>query len=154
MADRRVTVGEVEEALSELKRFLATDVSQRIYLTNIYRVRKMQEKAPHWPTNYGDVLRSPTDEAVNLGAGVYLHFDANDTLLYIGKAVSIGTRLGAYFQYDEQRACKIIDIALEESHGVRCVPLDEEIAFLAPAIELFLIQHLSPPVNRQGKVAQ
>ena len=143
------TVADVENCLEEFKQFLAEGSRQKISLSKPYRFIDSKLGKPHWPANYAT-------EWGEVGPGVYFHFNEEDRLLYIGKAVSIGSRLGAYFKHTDlpsDTTCKIIDPQLEKygSRAVRVVALPDELDFLAPSLEWFLIQRLPTPVNVQGK---
>jgi hypothetical protein len=151
MATQLKTVESVGKAIDEFKaKFLNELVSQKIQLTPVYRARSTRGEVVHWPDQYEVAWgRSAT-------SGVYLHFNEDDLLLYVGKAASLGPRLACYYihaDYPRDRSCKVIDPRLEREggSGIRVIPLDEELAFLAPALESYLIYHLDPPLNTQGR---
>jgi len=138
------------DVLGELESFKVNLVPEslrgKIRLTSRYELFEGRHGKPHWPENYGKVWGNEG------GTGVYLHFNADDLLLYVGKAVSIGGRLGAYFEYGDQRACRIKYEPLKDSVGVRAIVLDgEPLKFLTPSLEWYLIDKLDPPVNKQHK---
>lgn len=70
--------------------------------------------------------------------GVYLHFDADEKLLYVGMATTTFDRFWDS-RGDDVRYTDIIP--LEPPHDV-----------LIPSLELFLIRRLDPPHNTAGKV--
>jgi hypothetical protein len=81
--------------------------------------------------------------------GVYLIFSAAEELLYIGKDAALGRRLGTYFQYGENRACKIVDEAAWQPDPpmfVFTIALGE--SFEAPSLEEYLIVKTSPRLNK------
>jgi len=86
----------------------------------------------------------------NESPGVYLIFGADMKLLYVGKATRIGSRLGAYFQYEKDtRGCRIAH-ATWKTRPMFVVTVALEKAFEANALEAYLIAELQPPENIQG----
>lgn len=71
-------------------------------------------------------------------AGVYLHFDEADALLYVGMATTTFDR----FWDSRPDATRYTDI----------IPFESEHTFLIPAVELFLIRELHPPINKAGRI--
>lgn len=80
--------------------------------------------------------------------GVYAFFNANEELIYIGKAAHLGARLSSYFRFGKDQSCEptgnwglhgspaiLVSIALSEP-------------FEAPGLEEYLIGKLSPPSNK------
>jgi hypothetical protein len=88
------------------------------------------------------------------GRGVYLVFDHELSLRYIGKASmrsSIGARLGTYFGYAEDRSCKILHTGWRvQPRFLVTVAVPDETPWEAPAIEEYLIKRLQPPDNSVG----
>ena len=78
--------------------------------------------------------------------GVYLFRDRNDTVLYVGKARDLRSRLRSYFAGDRQRP------ALEAALGaLECVEWRELGSELEASLEeLRLIRELRPPANARG----
>lgn len=71
--------------------------------------------------------------------GVYLLYDATGTLNYIGSTfVNFDKRV---WTHEPRVPRRWIDI----------IPLSDDIYFLAPALELFLISKLHPPYNTDGR---
>ena len=88
--------------------------------------------------------------------GVYFIFGSGLRLLYVGKASmksNIGARLSSHFKYDGSpaRGCLVVGNWSEQPRCIATVPLPDEMAYQAPALEEYLIAQLSPPVNVQGK---
>lgn len=81
--------------------------------------------------------------------GVYLIFDADLTLLYIGKAAIIGNRLSTYFVYDTtpNRGCRIVHPNWTTPPVyIATAALSE--SFEASSMEEYLIRTLKPIVNK------
>ncbi|MCZ6743984.1 MAG: GIY-YIG nuclease family protein [Alphaproteobacteria bacterium] len=88
--------------------------------------------------------------------GVYLIFDENKHLLYVGKASmesNLGARLSSYFQYDPNNRNKCItnprhDWGADKPRYVQAIAVEEP--FEAPALEEYIISQLKPPANTRG----
>ncbi|MET0561055.1 MAG: exonuclease domain-containing protein [Gaiellaceae bacterium] len=78
--------------------------------------------------------------------GVYLFRDRNDTVLYVGKARDLRSRLRSYFAGDRQRPA--IEAALGALERVEWRELGSELE--AALEELRLIRELRPPANARG----
>ena len=78
--------------------------------------------------------------------GVYLFRDANDTVLYVGKARDLRARLRSYFAGDRQRPA--VEAALGALARVEWRELGSELE--ASLEELRLIRELRPPANARG----
>jgi hypothetical protein len=114
---------------------------------------------------------SPPDQSVPIHArwpekwpgadrpGVYMVFDQALRILYVGKASmnsALGARLGTYFghvDYPKDLTCRLVNPSAWSAtpRFVATVPLSDDSAFVAPALEEFLIRTLDPPDNRQGR---
>jgi hypothetical protein len=111
---------------------------------------ELAEPGPRWP-----------DSWPNAGnRGVYLMLDAEESVLYVGKASvnsSLGARLGAYFQYGDDRRCKFrfqdYWLPLIPTYVVT-IAVPDDSPFEAPALEEFLIRELGPPRNTVGGPAR
>jgi hypothetical protein len=82
-------------------------------------------------------------------AGVYIIYADDGALLYIGKASTnnwIDKR--AWSHEDPEHRIRGV-----RRRWIYAIPLPEEQAFLAPALEEFLISRLNPPANRVGRSA-
>lgn len=93
-------------------------------------------------------------------AGVYLFFNENDELIYIGKASSnqnIGNRLGSHFKYNtknNKQTWETVNFEENEIHYVVTIPiLENGHEFEAPAIEEYLISKLNPTSNTHGRTS-
>jgi hypothetical protein len=87
--------------------------------------------------------------------GVYLIFDCDMSLLYVGKASlnhTLGGRLSSYFQYarDGSRGCEVLGTWSARPVFVVTIAVDSDKAFEAPALEEYLIGELQPPDNTRG----
>lgn len=139
------TIAHARIAVDEFKRLIAPELLGQIRLSDPYYMVDCPARKAHWPpTSYGEVWSGGP------WSGVYLIFDRSDVLLYVGKAVSIGTRMNAYFQGRD--ASRVVDTRLAEKDAgiVRIVALNDDgsgIHYLAPALEWFLISKLGPPCN-------
>lgn len=81
--------------------------------------------------------------------GVYAFFDADMTLLYIGKAscmTVLGKRLGQYFYADGALRTKMEKFA--DTRFVCTIAVPSDRAFEAPSIEEYLIYSLNPELNQ------
>ena len=86
-----------------------------------------------------------------------MHFDEDDKLLYVGKAVSLAVRLTAYYKntdYPRDMSCYVNDARLSEhgGSGIRVIVLEGPLKILAPSLEWHLIETLNPPLNKLGRV--
>lgn len=132
-----VSVSDVESALSEFNRVFPRPNVGDIALSSPFRV-------------IDDFAVSSFPNAAS--AGVYLVFDRNDHLLYIGKADGLGARLGSHFGWNADRtAGHVKNAKLSEAHAVRTIALPRESWFEAAAIEAFLIWRLDPSLNVVGR---
>jgi hypothetical protein len=99
-----------------------------------------------WPATYPHVSR----------AGVYLIFDDQARLLYVGKASmgnDIGSRLGSHFGYAVDRAtCNARGNWTNKPRFVVTVATPIDSIFEAPSLEEFLIDRLQPMENQRGKL--
>jgi excinuclease UvrABC nuclease subunit len=91
--------------------------------------------------------------------GVYVFLDEQQQILYVGKASYnnfIGPRLGAYFKRgNEEKSEGIINNDFyRDVRYLVTIPVHEDRAFEAPAIEEFLIKELNPPLNVIGKMKE
>jgi len=88
--------------------------------------------------------------------GVYVVFDMDLELLYVGKASHnncIAGRLGDYFKYttDGTRRCKLKhEDWTRKPQFVATIAVPAEMSFEAPALEEYLIQTLNPSDNTVG----
>ncbi len=78
--------------------------------------------------------------------GVYLFVDAQDRVLYVGKASDLRARVRSYFGTDDRRA---IGPLLRELHDVRHIATRTDLESLV--IEARLIRAHRPPYNRVGR---
>jgi DNA polymerase III subunit epsilon len=83
------------------------------------------------------------------GPGVYLFRDAQETVLYVGKATDLRSRVRSYFTGGRVRPA--VERALEATERIEARPLGSE--FEAALLELELIDRLSPPANARRPAA-
>lgn len=90
--------------------------------------------------------------------GVYLMFDEDEKLLYIGKASMsnrLGGRISSYFKYDDDgKTCRPVHTQWSNPpHYIVAIAVPDESPFEAPAIEEFLIGEFKDqlPDNKLGK---
>jgi len=84
-------------------------------------------------------------------AGAYLFFSESMDLLYVGKSSLLGKRMNCHFHYSSNP--NVGTPVTKESEGTRyiiTIGLREEYAWLAPALEEFLIMRLKPLRNKIG----
>jgi len=82
--------------------------------------------------------------------GVYCLLDDERNLLYIGKASwksYIGNRLGAHLTSDSKKPWTSIDAKSKGARFIVTVPLADEHAFMASALEEWLVTELKPERN-------
>lgn len=126
----------------------ALDQYCRFQVSGIYGLFPSEEHEvfaveSRWPETYPNASRR----------GVYLIFGKSGRLLYLGKASqqAIGNRLGAYFHYEENRACRILHSGWSETPSyVVTIAVDDDKWFEASALEEFLIVALKPCDNSRG----
>ncbi|WP_227421945.1 GIY-YIG nuclease family protein [Pacificispira spongiicola] len=86
--------------------------------------------------------------------GCYAIFDRDLKLLYIGKTINFGKRLGEHFKVDptdptrKRGLPKTTEAWSPKAHYVLTVALDH--AYEAPSLEEYLIEKLQPCGNRMG----
>jgi DNA polymerase-3 subunit epsilon len=85
-------------------------------------------------------------KGVPTGPGVYLFRDANDAVLYVGKATDLRARVRSYFSGGSLRAP--VERAVEAAARIETRPLGSE--FEAALLELELIAGLRPPANARA----
>lgn len=93
-----------------------------------------------WPATYPNSDRR----------GIYLIFGKTGRLLYIGKASqqAIGSRLGTYFQYAENKGCRIMHSGWSETPAyVVTIAVPDERWYEASSLEEYLIVALKPCDN-------
>ena len=88
--------------------------------------------------------------------GIYLIFDNNKVLLYIGKASmnnSLGSRLSSYFSYEDDKVtCKVNHDWSSKPKYIVTIAVPKGMSFEAAAIEEYLIKEFadSLPDNKVG----
>jgi hypothetical protein len=150
MPAANIELSAVVNAIDEFKVILEPGIRSQIGLTDVYRVRQSRSGAAHWPANWEDAWGHLVK------SGIYLHFNEDDALLYVGKAVSVPARLAAYYAYADRhrdKSCRVLHegLAAAGGCGVRAIGLTDKLRFLGPSLEWFLIHHLNPPLNTQGR---
>ena len=85
-------------------------------------------------------------------AGVYLIFNKNGELLYVGKARVLGHRLASTFEYPqprgESKACEIVPAWSPPGPAyIATVAVPDESKFEAASLEEYLIDKLNPSEN-------
>lgn len=88
-------------------------------------------------------------------AGVYIFFDNNLDIIYIGKASmnnTLSARLYSYFRYNKKtESCKIKHNGWRNKpRYVLTIAVPDEMSFEAPAIEEYPIQEMQPKDNTIG----
>lgn len=81
-------------------------------------------------------------------AGVYLVYDENAELIYIGTATVIGNRLYTYFGGGSE--CVYREQWGTPPRYIRIIAVPAEMPFEAQALEAFLIARLKPKHNTRG----
>jgi DNA polymerase III subunit epsilon len=79
--------------------------------------------------------------------GVYLFRDRNGTVIYVGKATNLRSRVRSYFSTDDRRKIGPMLEILHRVDHVECAT-----AFEAAVLEVRLIQRELPRFNRQAKL--
>ncbi len=161
----RKNVADVEASIERFAQMFVPELREHFELSAPYRMYDCGDGQVNWPNKYRDVWgKEPTN-------GVYVIFDRQGYVVYVGKSVSIGSRLSAYFVYARgpyaegavvnANGCCTIDAAIKEYDGavVRAVILSEVADYRVPfhclseALESYLIATLSPPANKRGRVS-
>ncbi|MFW6046963.1 MAG: GIY-YIG nuclease family protein [Candidatus Woesearchaeota archaeon] len=81
--------------------------------------------------------------------GVYLFFDDENNLLYVGKARNLAVRLSQYFRQDTDGKAEPTSEKSEGTASVRTIALPKGHEFEAGAIEMYLVERLDPPRNKK-----
>ena len=129
----KVTIFKNEYRLDKLK----LDISDWYSLFPATRDKDLEKKQKQWPGTYPQAERQ----------GVYLIFNENKDLLYIGKASmnnNIGSRLGSYFSYKSDKVtCKVNHSWSSSPNYVVTIAVPDGMSFEAPALEEYLITEFS-----------
>ena len=127
------SIEKIAASLQSFKQLLDPSLRDHVQMTDVYRVRSQRGYDVHWPKNWEDVWGQKAT------SGVYLHFDEDDKLLYIGKAVSLTVRLNNYYKYVDyprDMSCYVKDGRLLElgGSGIRVIILDgpQNVPFFGP----------------------
>jgi len=83
--------------------------------------------------------------------GVYLIMDKDKNVIYIGESINIGKRLSDYFQYSEDKSCKIVHNWSKTPKYVHTIAVSSETWFERLALEEFLIYNVKPIDNKKSK---
>ncbi len=79
--------------------------------------------------------------------GVYLFRDLAGTVLYVGKATNLRSRVRSYFGFDDRRKVgPLLQVTAKIDHFECNTPLESAV------MEIRLIQHFRPRFNRQSKM--
>lgn len=98
-----------------------------------------------------DAAETPAETRVRsfpASPGVYLMKDAQDRVIYVGKAVNLRSRAGSYFTRaarTERRTAELV----REIHDIDCIEADSEVDALL--MEARLIKDIQPRFNSQLK---
>lgn len=104
-----------------------------------------------------DIKKDFSTQYPNSGfPGVYVFLNEQQQIIYVGKASNnnfIGPRLGAYFKRgNEEKSTGVPKVKYyKDVRYLVTIPVPEDRAFEAPAIEEYLIKELNPPLNVIGK---
>ena len=82
--------------------------------------------------------------------GIYAFFDKDRNLLYVGKASlgnAIGNRIGAHLSSNPKRPWMRLDDKSKDAQFIVTVATAADQAFVAAALEEFLIREFKPPRN-------
>lgn len=110
----------------------------------------MQPPAPGWSLSRGlgntlsSVLERPSPASVPNAPGAYLFKDADERVLYVGKAKSLRSRIGSYFQNTRQHTPRTEQM-LASASNVEWTQVDNEVEALM--LEYTLIQRHQPRFN-------
>ncbi len=132
----------VEAAIAKLNKVYPRPGIGPLELSPPY-VIDVQYPDDYWP-HRRDWGQGPGGAGV---AGVYFFFDKSGSLLYVGKATCLATRLSQYFRIGPDKKAVPTSDKSEGVSLVRVISLPPGHGFEASAIESFLIQELSPPRN-------
>jgi hypothetical protein len=146
---------DIEERVSRFKNeyrldTFKLDISDWYSLFPAARDEELEKKRKQWPGAYPQSDRQ----------GVYLIFNENKELLYIGKASmnnNIGSRLGSYFSYENDKVtCKVNHEWSSDPKYIITISVPNEMSFEAPALEEYLITEFahSLPDNTMGTKKQ
>jgi hypothetical protein len=76
--------------------------------------------------------------------GVYFIFAGDGQLLYVGKAWHLGSRLGHYFDYDENKRCRLLCSWSRDPAYVATIAVPQDMSWEAAGLEEYFIQVLRP----------
>ena len=84
-------------------------------------------------------------------AGIYIFLDSNKTIVYIGKASQMGSRLSHYFGYGENAKCILKDKRIDDISYVQCYSCSPEEPYACLSLEEYLISEMNPKYNKIGR---
>jgi len=158
---RRLLAGRSRASLAQLSWFLGTSVqpchralpdAQATAEVLLALIGLAQERGARTIADLGELAATRTRRMWDKrhlahGAperpGVYLFYDRNDQLLYVGRARDLRARLRSYFRSDRQRPA--VEAALGAAERIEWRVLGSELE--AALEELRLIRELRPPAN-------
>jgi hypothetical protein len=140
------TLEDVDRTVRDFTKLLADKYQELFAISEAFWLfPNSKDGLLHWPKGYETVwLRNPN-------AGVYLLFNQDEQLLYVGLSNGIAYRLNKYFQHADaaRTQCRIVDQSKADARCVRVVLIDEPDAVcLCAALEWHLIKTLTPPLNK------
>jgi len=141
----KISESVVREALEELNREYPRPGVEPLELSQPYDMT-VDYPDEYWPhrREWGE---GPGGGGV---AGVYFPFDEAGSLVYVGKAVCLATRLSTYFRIGPDKKAVATSEKSEGVRTVRVISLPPGHGFEAAAVESFMIQKLSPPRNQRA----
>ncbi len=117
------------------------------FRSNQFMTSAADESAPE-PTDAPETPASERVRSFPTTPGVYLMKDAQDRVIYVGKAVNLRSRAGSYFTRAAQVDRRTADL-VQEIHDIDCIEADSEVDALL--MEARLIKDIQPRFNSQLK---
>jgi len=105
-----------------------------------------------FPSENSEYIGWPSEWPNNDKHGVYLIMDKEFNVIYIGESANIGKRLGNYFQYSDDKSCKIVPSDWSVKPKYICtIAVDSQTWFERLSLEEFLIYNTQPIDNKKSK---
>jgi len=150
------TKKQAEQALEEFKRYLCLDAMPTLEELKISESKTLDDI-------WANQKYFPGSVNGNWNTGVYFILDADDEIIYIGKASNsnaIGVRLSGYFETDPKdkftwRLSTHGEHKFKNCNSPAAISVivisDYQFSWIAPALEEYLIKNLDPAANTVGK---
>ena len=138
---KKTQLKDVLELINEYSEKYRGENLEKFIISDIYKLFPESSDCYGWPNEWPN----------NGRYGVYLIMDIDQNVIYVGESSNIGNRLSDYFQYSEDKSCKIIHNWSATPKYVCTIAVPSETWFERLALEEFLIYNVQPIDNKKSK---